>query len=154
YLAGGASDRKLRLFACACCRRLPGYLESEPDRQGLELTERDVDGQAQPGEFDKIGEEGWDIRWDRREPGGGIDCAVESLWGEVWGSRQLHAASKEEQGRAREEFEAELASLVREIVGNPFRTVTIDPRWLRWNDGVVLRLAQEMYDSRAFDRMP
>jgi hypothetical protein len=46
YLHSIASERKLRLFACACCRRIPGYLESEPDRRGLELTECDVDGLA------------------------------------------------------------------------------------------------------------
>jgi hypothetical protein len=29
-----------------------------------------------------------------------------------------------------------------------------DPAWLRWNDGMVVKIAQGIYDERAFDRMP
>ena len=42
---------------------------------------------------------------------------------------------------------------VRDIF-NPFRPVTIDPAWLTWNDGTVVKLAESIYDERAFDRMP
>jgi hypothetical protein len=42
---------------------------------------------------------------------------------------------------------------VRDIF-NPFRPVTIDPTWLAWNDGTVVKLAQAIYDERVFDRMP
>jgi hypothetical protein len=30
----------------------------------------------------------------------------------------------------------------------------LDPAWLKWNDGTVLRLAQSIDDQRAFDRLP
>jgi hypothetical protein len=46
------------------------------------------------------------------------------------------------------------ADLVRYLFGNPFRPVTIDPAWLTWNDGTVVKLAEAIYDERAFDRMP
>ena len=42
-------------------------------------------------------------------------------------------------------------SLVRDIFGNPFRPVTIDPRWLT---STVVDLASAIYEERAFDRMP
>ena len=52
----------------------------------------------------------------------------------------------------------ELPSLVRillhEILGNPFRPVAVDPSWLVWNDGTVVKMAQAIYDERAFDRLP
>jgi len=32
--------------------------------------------------------------------------------------------------------------------------VLIEPSWLTWNDGIVLKLAQAIYGDRAFDRMP
>ena len=41
--------------------------------------------------------------------------------------------------------------LLREVVGNPFRPVAIDPRW-RTAD--VLGLARAIYEERAFDRLP
>lgn len=40
---------------------------------------------------------------------------------------------------------------LREIFGNPFHPITIDPVWLTSS---VVTLAQAIYDDRAFDRMP
>jgi hypothetical protein len=28
------------------------------------------------------------------------------------------------------------------------------PSWLSWNDGTVVKMAQAIYDDRAFDRLP
>jgi hypothetical protein len=44
-----------------------------------------------------------------------------------------------------------LSSLLRDIFGNPFRPITLDPRWLT---STVLDLARLIYDERAFDRLP
>jgi len=44
--------------------------------------------------------------------------------------------------------------LLREIFGNPFRPVTIDPAWLTFNDGEIIKLAQTVYNERAFEQMP
>ena len=52
-----------------------------------------------------------------------------------------------------EEFAAQTA-LVRDLFGNPFRPVTVDPSWLAWNERTVVKLAQGIYDERAFDRLP
>jgi hypothetical protein len=46
------------------------------------------------------------------------------------------------------------AMLIRDIFGNPFRPVTIDPSWAAWADGTVRTLAEAIYAERAFDRMP
>jgi hypothetical protein len=46
------------------------------------------------------------------------------------------------------------ADLLREIVGNPYRPVAINPHWLAWNGGTVAQLARGIYAERAFDRMP
>jgi len=43
--------------------------------------------------------------------------------------------------------------LLRDIFGNPFRGASVDSHWLVWNDGTVPRLAQAIYDERAFDRL-
>jgi hypothetical protein len=44
-----------------------------------------------------------------------------------------------------------LSDTVRDIFGNPFRPVTLDTAW---PTPAARTLAQEIYDERAFDRMP
>ncbi len=50
-----------------------------------------------------------------------------------------------------ESIRAKHCDLVRDIFGNPFRPVTLDPRWLT---STVLDLARIIYDERTFERMP
>ena len=44
FLRDQASDRKLRLFACACCRRIWNWVTDKQCRRVVELTEQAVDG--------------------------------------------------------------------------------------------------------------
>jgi hypothetical protein len=44
--------------------------------------------------------------------------------------------------------------LVRDVFGNPFRLAALDPAWLAWEGGTVVKLAQAVYDDRAFDCLP
>jgi hypothetical protein len=44
--------------------------------------------------------------------------------------------------------------LLRDLVGNPFRRARLDISWLAWNDGAIHKIAQNIYDDRAFDRLP
>jgi hypothetical protein len=46
------------------------------------------------------------------------------------------------------------ADLIRELFGNPFRTVSVSTRWLEENGDTALTLARLIYDERAFDRLP
>src|SRR5437868_6381671 len=89
FLAGQATNRRLRLYACACCRRIWPALTDPAHRRAAETAER----RAQ--------------------------CA-----------------------------------LLRDIFGNPFRPVTVDPAWLRWHEETVPRLAQAIYDERRFNDLP
>jgi hypothetical protein len=43
---------------------------------------------------------------------------------------------------------------LRDIAGNPFRPVTVRPEWRTWGDGVIVQMAQRIYDERAFERLP
>src|SRR5262245_21577277 len=55
------SDRKIRLFVCACCRRVWHRLSAETRQNHVELAERYVDGRATREEFDVVD-------WDREKP--------------------------------------------------------------------------------------
>jgi hypothetical protein len=41
-----------------------------------------------------------------------------------------------------------LVALLRDMVGNPFRPVTVNPAVLAWNDAVIVRLARAAYEER------
>jgi hypothetical protein len=57
--------------------------------------------------------------------------------------------------RSRRSVECVLAELVRDIFGNPFHPALVaDPSWLAWQDDTIPRLAREIYNDRAFDRLP
>jgi hypothetical protein len=58
-------------------------------------------------------------------------------------------------GEAMQAEQVAQAALLRDIAGNPFGPPPrIDPAWLKWHDGTVLRLATGIYEQRAFERMP
>ena len=44
--------------------------------------------------------------------------------------------------------------LLRDVFGNPFRRARVDPAWLAWNDGTVVKIAQSIYTERRFEDMP
>jgi hypothetical protein len=48
--SGRATERKLRLFACACCRLIWDFPNDERPRRGVEVAERYADGLATPRE--------------------------------------------------------------------------------------------------------
>lgn len=49
---------------------------------------------------------------------------------------------------------AHQADLLREILGDPFHTHTVDPTWLAWNGGTVKRLAEGIYRRKLWDELP
>jgi hypothetical protein len=66
----------------------------------------------------------------------------------------MHYAARahlpENSAAARDEPRAQ-AAIFRDIFGNPFRPVTLNPAWRTSN---VPALAQSIYHQRAFDRLP
>src|SRR5262245_39326383 len=63
FLKGKASDRKLRLFACSCCRRAWEMLTKECYRSGVEIAEAYADGLASKAELRAAMDGVWTARY-------------------------------------------------------------------------------------------
>jgi hypothetical protein len=179
FLRGKVSDRKLRLFACACCRRNWGGLGWN-SRKAVAIAERYADGQAgwwksYWGEmlavFNSGGEDEQAVYvtvcpwggWADADPDGVTAASLVARLSRGEG-RGLPSptASAGPAGRPSHQTdsadcEAERQAqceLLRDLFGSPFRPVSLDPVWLAWNDGAVRKLAQTIYDERRFGDLP
>ena len=151
--------RQLRLFACACCRRVWDRLKEERDRDMLLVGEKLADGEATPEEvaatrqrcLDRTGHIWAAVRAAIATTNPQPRAAVKEVMFAVCMAVASHGDGYPERWTAESTAHAEV---VREIFSNPFRPVRIDPAWRGWNDGMAVRIARAIYDERAFDRMP
>jgi hypothetical protein len=151
FLQDQPCERKIWLFACAICRRIPGYLDSTPDRLTLEAAERHFDGVDSSEEMHEyFPETNWDIRFYRLDPWNALSRALESIHDNILLPSTAYA-SEDEREQASARAWAELANLLRELVGNPFRPVPFKPAW---RIPAVTSLAQGIYDDRRFQDLP
>lgn len=157
FLRGKASNRKLRLFACACCRDIWNLIQSGAGRRAVEASEEYADGLIRRKNLMEMRERA------RREES---DLAQ---WAVMAASRPNVAATwvamlatdaKDRTGihmsyAPTRKPSPEQCSYLRDIFGIfPFRPVSIAPAWLAWNGGTLLGLARSVYEERAFDRLP
>jgi hypothetical protein len=172
-----ATQRKLRLFATACCRRIWHLLPDERSRAAVEVAEQFADKQATHKErqtAESAASEA-EVQW-RRSAKGEAEAAYAAFctisWeppGHSWpphGPEMARVAANCAVRAVRgamawlppkDPGEAERAAqirLLRDLFGNPFRPAPFFPSWLTYNDGILPKLAQGIYDDRAFDRLP
>ncbi len=165
FLGPARSERKFRLFGCACVRGVWEYL-SDALRQATETCERFADGLATVEEL-RAAEamadaayEGWgDAIADHSaiavsalcssKPsfpmGNGSSGGIAAAAGFAWSNERtpFHVA--------KEKAQTAHCELLRDIFGNPFRTVILNRRPL---PATVKQLAEAIYEERAFDRLP
>jgi hypothetical protein len=143
FLADKASDRKLRLLAVACCRRVWPQLTGPFWREAVERSERFADRQAGPEELaaltDRLAEE-----W--RMPADAAARVAVSVALDARAAREVaRVASWATPDCSRAEERLAQCRLVREVFGNPFRPVSVPPAWLTPQ---VVALARAAYDER------
>jgi hypothetical protein len=181
-----ASDRKLRLVLCACCRQLWFLFQDNQKAQVIEVAESYAGGQTSAKELryirrfvldmlqERMGwrEEDAQFMMDTFEGIPFADGPTDSIAAtfaaarvvaETVNTRQLRQTltiladtqPESRKRKARQECKRNQCSSIREIIGPlPFHPITIAPAWLAWNAGTLGRLAQGIYDERAFDRLP
>jgi len=151
------SDRRLLLWACACCRRVWDLLASQRQKAVL-VTERYADGLLSQAElvasWDSSRSSTWDAWLFSVDPPSIARCVAYAAH-----TVALHAWCRScKLSQARSAFLArvrgEEAELLRHTLGNPFHPVAVDPCWLTWHRGTVPRLARSIYQERRFDEMP
>jgi len=162
FIQGNTSERKLRLFACACVYSgsefFPISCFTGFWNEVLEVAYRMADNAVSQQEVANL--------VGRLH---GLACSIANCGDNFYGqSAQTELLAQP--FRLRDELELSsaiginklwwqpppllletYATYLREMFGNPFHPVTLDPSWLTSS---VIALAQGIYEDRAFDRMP
>jgi hypothetical protein len=183
FLRGRLSDRKLRLFACAYYRRI-WHLLTEPARLAVDTSERFADGQASADELRQVPaavakrstlstlfsysgllestaahvahlqvefallavESAEDVVLSQI-PLRQFDITL-GLQGKTKYAKPIVTGQRVKERVVR-------CNLLRDLFGDPFQPLpAFAPSWLAHKDGHVVKLAQSIYDDRAFDRLP
>jgi hypothetical protein len=173
------TDRKLRLFACACCRQVWDSIKSTSARAVVEVAEKYADGLVKLS-----GMEAAERLWERRNAYGyePTDVLIDIC------GRASRYIVEHNLARDREVASPIQAALLRDIFGNPFQPVTpaakcsechgkqgrfakvnggYDSEWIEcskcagkgiltvaWFTPTVLAIATAIHEDRDFEDMP
>jgi hypothetical protein len=148
FVQDKSSDRKLRLFVCGYFRTLLPHYHDEPTSvalEALETSERFADGLANAEEMEACRTKARTTARAGNEPSQlavsyaaflNVPRAVEQVFGNI--TTETDRRNK--------------AQLLHDLWGPlPFRNLPIERSWLTPK---VVKLAQSIYDDRAFDRLP
>ncbi|WP_020476417.1 hypothetical protein [Zavarzinella formosa] len=153
-------DRKLRLYAIACCRDVWDHLTEPASRDGIEWAERFADGlDSRDAEYTRLEKASMEVfakyyrEWSATPPDEvgwrGLNDLTEAVH-LAWAVMNFERA-KPYQSDLRRHEQLITSRHVYEVFVNPFRPVTF---LAEWRTSTVLALAQQMYDSRDFSAMP
>lgn len=162
-----ASDRKLRLFACACCRHVWQLLTDKRAQTALEMAEQVADQLVDDDQRSKARKEAQQCaqtravtsrptspKCERRAASAVYYALGRQGWDLAWNAGQLACEALVWQAGGYWTYDAETAArsetavqvhLLHDLFGSPFHSSPIDPAWLT---PTVLGLAQAVYDER------
>jgi hypothetical protein len=167
YLVGRASNRKFRLFGCACCRRVWNSLADERSRNAVAIAERYADGLATDDEIEAVRKSTAACQTENAlRPGSSAEqswafgaaaavlfatpfwkpnAASQGAKGAAWAAAEAAWRGNAAIGPG-EEASSQL-NLFRDIFENPYR-----PKWMASQGltSTIVSLAQAIYDHRRF----
>src|SRR5262249_13202346 len=155
-----SEDRKLRLFACACCRRIWPLLINQRSRRAVETAEHFAEGLTHARELSAAWAAAGQATAEAEATGGAArlaaGAALAAAGAEAWAAWGAAWAAAAARNRATGNGKAERAAqcdLLRDIFGNPFATVTLPlPREGRADRARAL--ARGIYEGHRFGEMP
>jgi hypothetical protein len=186
FLRGKVGDRKLRLFALACCQRISTRIKDERSRAAVEFSERfaerrvarrrgvvavDRAATAACRDADAASSRAVDGKQYAERMIGVNAClaAMATLECRPWLSASgASGFSANAIGwdwlirtqpdtlpgwvpAARRPEQEQQAHLLRDIIGNPFRPVALNPAWLT---SAVVSIARRAYEERDYQALP
>jgi hypothetical protein len=143
FLGDKASERKLRLLAVACCRRVWPQLTGPFWREAVERSERFADRQAGPEGLATLTYRLAEV-W--RMPADAAARVAVSVELDARAAREVaRVASWATPDCSRADERLAQCRLVRDVFGNPFRPVAVSPAW---QTPQVVALAHASYEHR------
>jgi hypothetical protein len=137
------TDRKMRLFAVACCRSIWHLLTDKRSRQAVEIAERYADGRATDHEL----HDAWDLASHAQAALNWYDdaslmAAKAARRPALWFETSVLSSFAQ-------------ATFLHDLFGPlPFRPLTVERSLLDWSAQTIRKLAQHIYEERAFQDMP
>ncbi len=177
-----ATPRKLRLFACACARRVWHLIKSQACQKAVIQAEKAADNLITFDQLRAIAQSTYiarhegDSNRNYAEERACLDAGTAAA-NCAWATEALHnahivarqaataeawfAASKvppwelqsEVWSQGLREAEESQCNALREMF-HPFKGAKLDPYWLEWNNGTVPALAHTIYHEKRFEEMP
>jgi hypothetical protein len=149
--SGKFSERKARLFAVACSRRVWHLLTDPRSRKAVEVAEQFADGRVVEAALHLAESEALKVRSSAGRTAAAVageDITLETPW--AYETRLGVGRLGSPRFGEPEKYEAE-ATLLRDILGSPFRArLTLPPSLLAWSDGLVVKMATAIYEERSF----
>jgi hypothetical protein len=151
--------RKLRLFACACCRRGWNLFHGYPDYAALvDAAEQFADAELPNAALQRLDQSlqvmatysAAQCLMVAAKATASTDVRYAVLAAAVFCAQAQAFDAPDYPGQVKF-HQSQDAVVFRCVFGNPFRPVAFEPEW-RTSD--VVALARGIYDARAFDRMP
>jgi hypothetical protein len=176
FVQGKVSERKLQLFAVACCRRISHLLKDKRSQDVIEVLEQFAEGEVREGALSEAEEAAGDVWhtaafsesgfshaetdashavWEAvRFPQDAVEAASRSSALAATGWSKTHFTQEYTMEQTRPYIPQERhvqAALLRDLLGPlPFRDVRVPVSVLSWNDGCVVKLATAIYEEREF----
>jgi hypothetical protein len=175
YLHGRSSARKWRLFSCACVREVGHLLPDRRSRQVFFVAERFADGLATAEELAGAHREARAIfrqlfsergslveEYDRKVYPKLVtvhDALVQATTPALDPEILAHSTSRAVLNYYHdrhwvERVQKAQCNLLRDIFGNPFRPLNLNPRWLSTHASTAIEIARAIYLDRTFDELP
>jgi hypothetical protein len=149
YLQDQSTQRKRRLFVCACGRQMWDLLFDERSRQAIEVGERYADGEATKHElvvaylaafscFGSTCSYGASTGYQPARLAAGAAAMLRVF---IQSDYRLSTQWHDEQWPAH-------VVLLRDVFANPFQRVSVLSFWLEWDSGRIPELARSIYNDR------